>query len=342
MHTCRVVIAGAALLISAAASAGLHLDGSLEINYIYDQGPTEYGDKLRHGSWDVGLTVNAHGETQLGSLGQGEFRIAQKGTQNDRRPGIGSREAWLGLSGGWGGLRAGRQFLNSYLVLDWPYGQGGFWELAERDLGNWAGGGKATANVRMAQSLNYLSPQHGAWRYAVQYGWSAKANQGAQNDGAVVDLSAEYKRGDLVLNSGLLGARGLNNFDGATQSDDRDRQFYLGALYPVAPGLMLRGLVTAYRHRSSAGDVARGSDWLCGMSYTLDKHVVKLAWLHRADQASALTAQKDFDLVKAEYGYQITPTVLAYLRLSQKRWGGDSIGASQDYRQILTGVWTSF
>jgi hypothetical protein len=33
---------------------------------------------------------------------------------------------------------------------------------------------------------------------------------------------------------------------------------------------------------------------------------------------------------------------LAYLRLSQKRWGGESIGQSQDYRQVLTGVWTSF
>lgn len=350
----RVMIAAAvAAAFSAPAFAGLNLGGSAEMNFVYDKGQTEYGDDSWRSSLDRGIVINIDGDTKLDTLGKLNFRVSQKVAEGNKTPSVGSREAWVGLSGDWGTFRGGRQFLNSYLTLDWPYGQGGFWELAERDLGNWGGGGKVTAPIYVSQSLNYLSPNFGGFSYGVQYAWAEKGESAKLSDGATTDLSVNYAAGNLGLNAGFLTAKGVNNFDGDTDNDpktpalpadngDKDKQFYLGATYNVGGGLNVRGLYTGYEHKSTAGVKAKGSDLLAALTYGWDKSYVKLGLLHRNDKASALTGQKDFNLVKAEYGYSLASNVVWYGRVSQKKWGKDSVGDGESYTQFLTGVWAGF
>ncbi|PHV12248.1 porin [Chitinimonas sp. BJB300] len=339
----RVMIAAVvAAAFSAPAFAGLNLGGTAELNFVYDKGKTEYTDNAWRSGLDRAIVINIDGETKLDTLGSLNFRVSQKVAEGDRTPAVGSREAWVGLTGDWGTFRGGRQFLNSYLTLDWPYGQGGFWELAERDLGNWGGSGKVTAPIYMSQSLNYLSPKMGGFSYSVQYAWAEKSNDAKLREGATTDISLNYAAGDLSLNGGFLTAKGVNNFDGKTDQSDKDQQYYFGATYNVGGGLLVRGLYTGYEHKSTAGDKAKGSDLITGLTYSWAKHYVKLGLLHRVDKASMLTTRKDFNLVKAEYGYSLASNVVGYMRVSQKKWGKESMGKGESYTQFLTGVWAGF
>lgn len=362
--------------LSAPAWAGFNVGGSAELNFVSDKGRAEYGDDKWHQSLDRALVIQFDGDHKLDSGGKLQARVSQKIAEGNQTPNWGNREAWVGFSGDWGSLRGGRQFLNSYLTLDWPYGQGGFWELAERDLGSWDGAGKITSlfqqndqqkdnkikvNSNVGTSVNYLSPTWSGFNFGVQYAWDD--NRFA--NGGVIDLSANYTVGALTFNGGYLRAKGISTMAGAAEEkevvgvdaegravtrskfkplkDNKDQQFYLGALYSQG-GLALRGVYTGYETRGVLGK-ARGGDLLLAGTYAFDKSYVKLGWLHRDDRTSALIpsqGQKDFNMVKAEYGYNLASSVVGYGRVTLKEWADKSVGNGERYTQLMVGVWAGF
>ncbi|MFC4159708.1 porin [Chitinimonas lacunae] len=362
--------------LSVPALAGFNIGGSAELNFVSDRGRAEYGDDKWHQSLDRALVIQFDGDHKLDQGGKLQARVSQKIAEGNQTPNWGNREAWVGFSGDWGSLRGGRQFLNSYLTLDWPYGQGGFWELAERDLGSWDGAGKITSlfqqndqqkdsrirvNSNVGTSINYLSPNWNGLSFGAQYAWDD--NRFA--NGGVVDLSANYTMGALTFNGGYLHAKGISTLAGAAEEkevvgidaegravtrskfkplkDNKDQQFYLGLVHNGG-NLVLRALYTGYQTEGVRGK-ARGGDLIAAGTYVFDKSYVKLGWLRRDDRSSALIpvmAQKDFNMLKAEYGYNLASSVVAYGRVTVKKWAANSVGAGERYTQLMAGVWAGF
>ncbi|WP_184194214.1 porin [Chitinimonas taiwanensis] len=363
----RVMIAAAvAAAFSAPAFAGLNVGGSAEMNFVMQ--------KTGDGDWsqetDRAFVINVGGDHKLDNGGKMEFRVAQKISEGAKNPTWGNREAWAGLSGDWGSLRLGKQFLNSYLTLDWPYGQGGFWQLAEQGVdwtgkvtaygfaGDWNDNGivNETSNSNVTNSFNYLSPSFGGFNFGAQYAW----NGSKFGKGEIVDLSANYSAGALGVNAGVLTAKGVgdaripeaaktvsgtdSNGDTITitlpasgltvanpNAGQKDTQLYLGATYAVGNGLNLRGLVTSYEAKPVAGAKKKGTDAIVGLTYGWDKNYVKAAYL------SHNTDTQDFSVIKGEFGRSLAANVVWYARLSQQ-----SVKDADDTTQFLTGIWAGF
>jgi predicted porin len=251
----------------------------------------------------------------------------------------GGREAWVGLSGDWGTFKAGRQFLNSYLTLDWPYGQGGFWQLAENNWATTAAGGKLTGNFFAPTSVNYQSPNWGGFSFGVQHGWDTFDLQGTPTWGApqldqytVTDLSASFSTGSLNVNAGYLFGEDIA---GLGTSQD---QFYIGATYGFDFGLNVRALYTGYSNDLGAGTEYDGYDWIIGGTYGWGKSFVKGAYQGmEGDNAGSLDGDRSGYIWSVEYGYSLSKNTVGYVRYQDR-----SEVAYGDYDYVLVGVWTGF
>jgi hypothetical protein len=299
----RVLMAAAvAAAVSAPAFAEVSITGSMEMNLVFqDQGDTssQYLDR--------GLQLDFNGSDKLDVGGKLIWKVSQKITSgNTAANGVnslsqqawGGREAWVGFTGDLGTFKAGRQFLNSYLTLDWPYGQGGNWQLAENNWFAPAAAGKLTANFLTGASLNYQSPSFSGFSFGVQHSWDVKNDSvtratvndvngnpvsvitgvsgSSQNgnkfsDNRITDLSVNYSVGGLGLNAGYLFGQ-----DVAAIGDSE--QWYVGATYGFDFGLSLRALYTGYSQDYAVIGSQDGYDYIVGATYGFGKSFVKASY----------------------------------------------------------------
>ncbi|MGL4604157.1 MAG: porin, partial [Iodobacter sp.] len=157
-----LIVAAVAAACSASAFADVSISGSAEMDLMFgtnrSTGASKSGGELYE---ETAIVINIDGSDQLDNGNKLKWRVAQKVATDYRYDGFGGREAWIGYAGTWGELRAGTQFVNSYLnVLDWPYGVNGSGNLVA-DFG--------TSQDKWKDSLNYMSPKFGPFSFAAQY-----------------------------------------------------------------------------------------------------------------------------------------------------------------------------
>ncbi|MCX7204511.1 MAG: porin [Proteobacteria bacterium] len=182
-----LIVAAVAAACSAPAFADVSINGSAEMDLMFgtnrETGAGKSGGELYQ---ETAIVINFDGSDKLDNGSTMKWRVASKVATPDRYDGFGGREAWIGYAGTWGELRAGTQFVNSYLnVLDWPYGVNGSGNLTA-DFG--------TSQDKWKDSLNYMSPKFGPVSFAAQYKIGDKAGPAA----AKYSLNAETGKNDFT------------------------------------------------------------------------------------------------------------------------------------------------
>jgi hypothetical protein len=348
----RALIAAAvAAAVSAPAFADVSITGSMEMNFVVldtNAGTTQGldrglqldfngSDKLDNGSsliWKVSTKLSSGAPIATINARSGSNYAEQNADQNS----FGSREAWVGLKGDWGSFKAGRLFSNSYLTLDWPYGQGGNWQLAENNWSSDAAPGKLTAYIFLPTSVSYNSPSFGGFSFSAQHSWDVNTSRpGAftwDKEGAdlgkksITDLAVSFSTGSLGLNAGYLMGDGVN------AANSEETQWYVGATYGFDFGLNVRALYTGYEYNSGvAGSSDKdGADWIVGGTYGFGKSYVKGSY-HSFDGDGKGDAG---NIYTGEYGYSLSKNTVGYARVQVR---DENAG---DLNQYMVGLWTGF
>ena len=332
-----------AALVSAPAMAEgwtdiFKLSGSAEANYVVTDDGTTTNSEL-----DRALLLNIDAAKKIGGNMTLGGRISQKiatGDTVDNKVGLGSREAYVSLAGDFGTVKAGRAFINSYLTLDWPFGQVGFWGVAE------AGAGKVTSKVYLPNTLSYQSPAFGPLSFSAQHGW----NNSKHSKDSVYDLAGTLSLGKATIYAGALGgkpstktkeskadlATGVVTETTTVTNELKNSQQYLGASVAVTDTLTLRVMQQAYKQTKLGTTSNKGKETSLGLTFTMgNAGYIKAAAMRQDNTGIA----DDFSRYAVQYGRDIGGGAEWYARLMKQSPKDNS---KKDVNQFLTGVWIGF
>lgn len=167
------------------------------------------------------------------------------------------RQSWVGLNGGFGSVKAGRQYIPLFLAQDTidPFGTG------------LSGDGSGMAavfrhyGVRMNNTLNYSTPAMGGFSGEAAYSLGEVA--GSTSIGSQYGMSGTYSGGPLTL----VGAfHHQNQASGAGVATGKSRTFLLGGVYDLK-ALAVHAAFADNRDEDAAGLTAgRSRDAMIGVS----------------------------------------------------------------------------
>ena len=215
------------------------------------------------------------------------------------------RQSTVGLEGGFGEVRLGRELTAAYNATARydvfgavGIGQSRLWangEIADDNVTPYAAA--KTTNQRVSNAVTYVSPNFSGFKAAVNYGFGEVA--GANSDRQYLGAGVTYDNGPLSLG---LGLERLNK-DTATNSgkitawslggsydlgvakvlagyrdskaervngDDKTKGYMLGLTAPVGPGLV-RASYNRYETTPAGGIKAKADQFALGYVYSLSK-----------------------------------------------------------------------
>jgi predicted porin len=317
-----LMVAAVAAAVSAPTFAEVSISGSAEMGFMVVD--PKNGDATQE--FDRAFLLNFDGSDKLDSGSKFIWRVSQKVTSIEGTN-WGTREAYAGLTGDWGTFKYGKQFLNSYLTLDWPYGINGNWQLAERTWGPKGHAGKLTALIYGNTSVNYTSPDFGGFSFGVQHGWDVnKATQtGKVGDSNVTDLSANFSFGGVNLNAGYLFGNDV------TAKGSKENQYFIGANTSFGD-LGVRAVYNAQSTKSAKGVTKDSQDWLLGANYSLGKGTIK-ASIHQFDGDDFGSAGRISALA---YHHGLSKNTEGYARIQNRNKNAG------DMNVFLVGMWHGF
>lgn len=242
----KTLIALAAVAATGAAMA----QSSVTIYGVVDVGFTSVNNSGVGSTDNTGLTSSNMTTNRLGfrgteDLGGGlkaNFQV-ETGLAADAPAAstIGDRGAWVGLSGGFGEIRLGREYSTSFWsgFLFSPFGTGGVgngFGFANRVVAHTATG--QTNPIWNNNAITYTTPRMSGFLVQAQYAFDEVA--GANNAGRSVGVRVNYSAGPLSAELGF------SDTDGGA------------ALTFTAPAVAtpLLGLTTSAAHKSVVGGVA--------------------------------------------------------------------------------------
>lgn len=204
------------------------------------------------------------------------------------------RQSWVGLSGGFGSVKFGRQYIPLFLAQDTidPFGTG--------LVGD--GSGMAAVfrhyGVRMNNAVTYSSPSFGGFNFDAAYAFGEVP--GSSSVGNQYGLAGTYAQGPLTVvaayhNQGLVAggadagdSRGTllggaydfkvaklhaayadnRDKDAAGATTGRSRDYMLGVSAPVGPVSLMASFI---RHNDRLAPNADADFWALGATYALSK-----------------------------------------------------------------------
>ncbi|AZN36708.1 porin [Iodobacter ciconiae] len=281
-----LIVAAVAAACSTPAFADVSINGSAEMDLMFgtnrSTGASSSGGELYE---ETAIVINIDGSDQLDNGSKLKWRVAQKVATDYRYDTFGGREAWIGYAGGWGELRAGTQFVNSYLnVLDWPYGVNGSGNLLA-DFG--------TSPDKWKDSLNYMSPKFGPVSFAAQYKIGDKAGVAGKGDTNTYayDLTGNVAFANFNIDGGyqlqndrafvqmaLASGNGPADWADVTEAGNETRLAFLGGRATFGDfnvrALYKRNYVK-YGAGTSSLDVGQ---WLIGGGYNFGKNSINVSY----------------------------------------------------------------
>lgn len=187
------------------------------------------------------------------------------------------RQAWVGLNGGFGSVKLGRQFVPLFIAIDKidPFG-----------TGLTGDGSGATAvfrgyGVRMNNTINYSTPAVGGFSGEVAYGFGEVA--GSTSAGSQYGASGTYKGGPLTV----VAAYNNQNQLAAGAPAGKGRTAMVGAGYDLKV-VTLNAAYAANRDRDAAGaNTGNSRDYLIGLSAPVGAASLIASYVHRDDRRLA-------------------------------------------------------
>jgi predicted porin len=207
-----------------AAQAQMTIYGLLDASYGKSVYADSIGDKADfHSGGDNGSgegnstsRIGLKGTTDVGSGLKANFKLETNGitSSGDIPSPFFARQAWVGVSGGFGELRIGRQdsvAFQTMIAYDFNGASNGISSLGYAAVGPWLPG-------RQSRSLQYISPSLGG--ATVQLGFVPEGNEvGAKN---TFSAGATYAAGPLSVSATFESKRtdGSSNFASVAGSFD--------------------------------------------------------------------------------------------------------------------------
>ncbi|RZI40021.1 porin [Herbaspirillum sp. HC18] len=292
---------------AASAQTNVSIYGVADAGLTREKGATDSVWKLATGV-QSGNRLGFKGSEDLGGGLKANFQL-ENGYDLDtgalRQGGrLFGRQAWVGLSGGFGAVSFGRQYDPLFLALDSvdPFGTG--LTGATTNLMGFGASGDVRVNNSIAYSTNNLSGFTGS----IVYGLGEVAGDNSLN--RTYSLSAAYANGPInaVLaysNSNLTATNtakqllvgGTFNFGPATahaafeaDKNDAGRDFYewmVGVSAPIGAGTVLASFID--KNDRNTADNAGAKQYALGYTYALSKRTnLYTSYAHiKNDSASA-------------------------------------------------------
>lgn len=304
----KTILALAALAALGAFSTGASAQSNVQIYGIVDIGLARTDDGAPGGATSGMSTGNLYG-SRLGfkgteDLGDGlkvNFNLEMGLDPSTGATTAGStfgRQAWLGMSGGFGTVKAGRMwspYYTAFFSVD-PFGDG----LLAGATNLMGGGG-----YRVSSAINYLTPVMGGFYGDVAYGFGQTAE--APTAGSLYSIKTGYATGPLDVVFAHHNQKNDVGVGGAAKST------LLGATYDLKVAKLHVGFDRLTNDTTVGGTVMDQRDGLLGVSVPLGTGTLMATYIRKSDK---LTANSDAQQASVGYTYPISKRTILYTSFS--------------------------
>lgn len=352
-----LIVAAVAAACSASAFAEVTISGSAEMDLMYYTNQNANGDGRF--AIDTPVILSFDGADKWDNGMSTIWRVSQKpgnGGSDKATPSaaFGTREAFIGVKGSFGTLKAGRIFQASYLQKDWPYltdgsgntgedrgvGADAFWTNAigyEGTFGN--------VNVFASGDLGngYTNDKNG--------------KQGYELGGGVTVGAFHFDASYLAKKNAADATKATFKLDGTVDEAGKaaqaatgyDSTFFIGGRGAFGPLTVTLDWAHDKFDRSDVKeDAIHGK---LGYSFN-DKLSLNAGWTHIKDNGGG---DNKADQLSAQLGYNVSKNTMAfvqyrYIKLGEAgkkpagfTWQAQGIDGSHDSMQrLVVGTWTGF
>jgi predicted porin len=307
---------------TAMAQSAIDIYGIVDMGFVHDSGGNSAGAVNGLGSGvQSGSRLGFKGREDLGGGLAAIFKLEQgilmdTGT-SDQGGLLFGREAFVGLQGGFGAIKLGRQYnplYNGRLIYD-PFESGFTGDFARVVLN----GGK-----RVNNSVVYVTPSGlGGFNAEAQYGFGEQPGDNAK--GRQYGLALGYSNGPLNIR---LGHDALNNVPAAGAAVVTTRSTALGGNYDFT---ILKAYAMVQVNKSTAATALDTRDYLLGVSVPFGDSALLGSYIHHQNKA---VANADSNQIAIGYTYALskrTNLYTSYSRLandSRAKIQTDKLGAT--------------
>ena len=254
-----------------------------------------------------------------GSLGQGGLLFG--------------RQAFVGLSGGFGTVTLGRQYTPQYLTLAFvdPFITGMLGDAANimPNTGNGAS--------RMDNAIKYATKDLSGFSAELAYGFGEVADDNSA--GRQLGAAIAYKGGPLAVR---LGYHNRNNDTATVKNTSDGKSTLLGATYDfgiakahaaygVNKGLNsspLRNTSNPYGSLVAPTASTKSDDWLFGVTVPLGVHTIRASYVHKNDKTAANQDASQWGLGYLYALSKRTDLYASYAHISNKNGAGYTVGSA--------------
>ncbi|HJV95356.1 MAG TPA: porin [Albitalea sp.] len=331
---------------AASAQSSVTVYGKIDVGGVLDAGappPSGGAHSVRVSSGVTGGSrLGFRGTEDLGGGMKANF-VAETGFCADSNAGAPNfctggnnfmgRQAWVGLSGGFGSTQLGRQYTPAFFVLNAvdPFGTG----YAGQITNLFDAAGTSAANPRFNNAVVYSTPNMGGFTGTLAFG--AGETTGNWKAGRGTGFSAVYKGGPLYVG---LGYHNVNNAAGTSSARKNTN---LGAVYDFGPATLNAAYQTTKNGAQPYLDVA---DFMIGTTVKLGGGSLMASYISHNDK-SALN--RDARQLGVGYNYPLskrTSIYTAVAKISNKNGATFTVGnateAGTGNRAVNLGVVHNF
>jgi predicted porin len=242
------------------------------------------------------------------------------------------RQAYVGMSGGWGTLTLGRTHSNTYDLVS-PLVSGATWAASGAGYGTHpADLDNLNTTNRINNAIKYMSANYAGLQFGAMYSLGGVAGNFTRNQ--ILSLAAAYQRGPVTLAAGYLDARDPNYSLWGDKAGDSTTASNITS--PV-----LAGFATAGDERviTAAGAYAIGAATV-GLVYSRtrfgDLGSVQVSGLTATE--NAYRGSTYFDSGEVNLKYQVSPVLLLGVAYAYTRGGDVESRGDAYYQQVNLGM----
>lgn len=312
--------------VPAFAQSSVTLYGIADMGFVRDGGALSGGAKKTRTGIDSGVQsgsrIGFKGTEDLGNGLKANF-VFETGltvdrgglSNNNTEAGFGravagqgfGRQTYVGLSGGFGSVTAGRQYTPQFVIASTvdPFGFG----LAGQ-INN-----LAQVDARLDNLVAYATPSFGGFTGIVGYTPNGIANEAVGGKGANVPVTA---LAGIYANGPLLVAGNYHKVDAPGTSNDLKRAT-LGLTYDLSV-VKLHGYYNRSKNEGFVGG-NKSNDWMLGLSAPIGKGTILASYVRR-DENNADGVENDANQWALGYTYALskrTNIYTAYAKIGYKK-----------------------